>query len=85
MIALFLEKNEIPIAGKEFDRIEHGDSEQLYEFMCRVYTTLTQRKLSLQQLQETGQSFRNDNLTSSFLMKPSGIEKLEGSINNSML
>jgi hypothetical protein len=33
------------VEKKEYDRVLEDDTEQLYEFICRIYTLLTQRKL----------------------------------------
>lgn len=44
LLELFFTKNSIGVEKKEYDRVLEDDSEQLYEFVCRVYTLLTQRK-----------------------------------------
>lgn len=44
LLELFFTKNQIAIEKKEYDMIQKDNSEQLYDFICRIYTLLTQRK-----------------------------------------
>jgi hypothetical protein len=44
LLELFFVKNTIGVDKKEYDRIVGDDPEQLFDFICRIYTLLTQRK-----------------------------------------
>ncbi len=86
ILELFFKKNEIPLTKKDFDKIlNNNDMNAVVEFMGKLYTFLTQRKVMkspLVHFLQINQNVYNDKknekgLATSFILKDKGLEKLE--------
>lgn len=84
-LQLFFQKNEIPFKPQDYERIlNDNDFSQLVEFVSKVYTFLTQKKIAkppLATFLQTNKDFfstaSEKNLGTSFILKDKGLEKLE--------
>lgn len=86
IIEAFFKKNEIPITKRDFEKIlNENDMNTVVEFMSKLYTFLTQRKVvksPLVHFLQINQNIYHDKknekgLSTSFILKDKGLEKLE--------
>ena len=91
ILLLFFQKNELPFKKNDFDKIlQDNDFEQLVDFISKIYTFLTQKKISKPPLAtylQTNKDFYStvsqtdkgnmNALGTSFILKDKGLERLE--------
>ena len=86
-LTLFFKKHELrktKIDQSDYAKIKantDSKSEQLFEFICRLYSVCTKRALpeGNQTLNLPPTQSKNPNLTASYLLKDDGLEKLDNS------